>query len=287
MTDLLWRHARGTMDCARGRLVGIVNANPDSFSDNGVSAGYEGAVAHGHRVAAAGADVVEVGGESLRFSPHTPVEVEIARVVPVIERLSAELDVPVAVDTFKAAVAAAAIAAGAAIVNDPTGLRDPAMMEVVAASDAGVVMTHFFGPPKVRPASFPEGDVVERITRWLDAQMDLAETAGIAPERLVLDPGLGLGISPPQDLDLLRRIGQVVGLGRPVLVPISNKKVLGTLTGAVASERLAETTAGMTWCRAQGARLFRVHDVAFLRAALTVADALAGGEVARWHEVVK
>lgn len=287
MTDLLWRHARGTMDCARGRLVGIVNANPDSFSDNGVSAGYEAAVAHGHRVAAAGADVVEVGGESLRFSPHTPVEVEISRVVPVIERLSAELDVPVAVDTFKAPVAGAAIAAGAAIVNDPTGLRDPAMMEVVAASDAGVVMTHFFGPPKVRPASFPEGDVVEQITRWLDAQMDLAEAAGIERERLVLDPGLGLGISPPQDLDLLRRVGEVVGLGRPVLVPISNKKVLGTLTGAVASERLAETTAGMTWCRAQGARLFRVHDVAFLRAALTVADALAGNDVARWHEVVK
>lgn len=287
MTELLWRHARGTIDCARGRLVGIVNANPDSFSDNGVSAGFEAAVAHGHRVAAAGADVVEVGGESLRFSPHTPVEMEIERVVPVIERLAAELDVPVAVDTFKAPVAAAAIAAGAAIVNDPTGLRDPAMMEVLAASDAGVVMTHFFGPPKVRPESFPEGDVVARITRWLGAQMELAAEAGIARERLVLDPGLGLGISPPQDLDLLRRIGEVVALGRPVLVPISNKKVLGTLTGAVASERLAETTAGMAWCRAQGARLFRVHDVAFLRAALTVTDALAGGEVEHWHEVVK
>jgi dihydropteroate synthase len=287
VSDLLWRHARGTMDCARGRLVGIVNANPDSFSDDGLSAGYEAAVAHGHRVAEAGADIVEVGGESLRFAPHTPVAVEIERVVPVIERLSSELDVPVAIDTFKAPVAEAAIAAGAAIVNDPTGLRDPAMMEIVAASDAGVVMTHFFGPPKVRPASFPDGDIVVRITRWLDAQMGRAAEAGIARERLVLDPGLGLGISPQQDLDLLRRIGDVVDLGRPVLVPISNKKVLGALTGAVASQRLAETTAGMTWCRAQGARVFRVHDVAFLRAALTVADALAGGTVEQWHEVVK
>jgi dihydropteroate synthase len=287
VSDLLWRHARGTMDCARGRLVGIVNANPDSFSDDGLSAGYEAAVAHGHRVAEAGADIVEVGGESLRFAPHTPVAVEIERVVPVIERLSSELDVPVAIDTFKAPVAEAAIAAGAAIVNDPTGLRDPAMMEIVAASDAGVVMTHFFGPPKVRPASFPDGDIVVRITRWLDAQMGRAAEAGIARERLVLDPGLGLGISPQQDLDLLRRIGDVVDLGRPVLVPISNKKVLGALTGAVASQRLAETTAGMTWCRAQGARVFRVHDVAFLRAALTVADALAGSTVEQWHEVVK
>lgn len=275
------------MDCSRGRLVGIVNANPDSFSDGGVSAGTERAVAHGRSLAAAGADVVEVGGESLRFSEHTPVDVEIARVVPVIEALSAELDVPVAVDTFKAPVAAAAIAAGAAIVNDPTGLRDPAMLDAVAASDAGVVMTHFFGPPKVRPASFPQGDVVAAITGWLERQVQVAAGAGIAAERLVLDPGLGLGTDPRQDLDMLRRLDEVVALGRPVLVPISNKKVLGALTGAAAPDRLAETTAAMAWCAARGARLFRVHDVAFLRGALTVATALATGDVEHWHEVVK
>lgn len=282
-----WRHARGEIDCSRARLVGIVNANPDSFSDAGVSAGTDAAIAHGRRQAAAGASVVEVGGESLRFSPHTPVDVEIARVVPVVERLAADLDVPVAVDTFKAPVAAAAIAAGAAIVNDPTGLRDPAMMDVVAASGAGVVMTHFFGPPKVRPAAFPGGDVVARIAEWLSRQLEAAEEAGIARGRIVLDPGLGLGTLPPQDLDMLRRIGEVVALGRPVLVPISNKKVLGALTGAPASDRLAETTAGVAWCRLQGARLFRVHDVAFARRALTVTEALAGGEVDAWHEVPK
>jgi dihydropteroate synthase len=205
---LRWRHGRGALDCERARLVGIVNANPDSFSDNGISAGTERAVAHGRALAAAGADVVEVGGESLRFAPHTPVDVEIARVVPVIERLCADLDVPVAVDTFKAPVAAAAIAAGAAVVNDPTGLRDPEMMDTVARSDAGVVMTHFFGPPKVRPRSFPEGDVVARITAWLGDQVAAAASAGIAPERIVLDPGLGLGTSPPPDLDLPRRPSQ-------------------------------------------------------------------------------
>lgn len=284
---LLWRHGRGVMDCSRGRLVGIVNANPDSFSDGGVSAGFERAVAHGHLVARAGADVVEVGGESLRFSEHTPVEVEIGRVVPVIERLAAELDVPVAIDTFKASVAAAALAAGAAIVNDPTGLRDPAMMAAVADSGAGVVMTHMFGPPKVRPASFPEGDVVGRIVAWLTGQVAAARAAGIAPERIVLDPGLGLGTAPPQDLEMLHRIDEVVALGHPVLVPISNKKVLGTLTGAQASERLAETAAGLVWCRTRGAALFRVHDVEFLRRTLTVADALAGGTAERWFEVVK
>lgn len=285
--DAHWRHGRGVLDCSAGRLVGIVNANPDSFSDGGVSAGTERAVAHGCALAAAGADVVEVGGESLRFSEHTPVAVEIARVVPVIERLAAELEVPVAVDTFKAPVAAAALAAGAAIVNDPTGLRDPAMLDVVAASDAGVVMTHFFGPPKVRPASFPEGDVVAAITDWLTRQVAVAGSAGIAAERLVLDPGLGLGTSPAQDLDMLRRIDEVAAIGRPVLVPISNKKVLGALTGAAAPDRLAETTAALAWCVARGARLFRVHDVAFMRGALTVAGALATGRVDRWHEVVK
>lgn len=287
LTPLGWRHARGTIDCARGVLVGIVNANPDSFSDGGVSAGTDRAVEHGRRVAAAGAQVVEVGGESLRFSPHTPVEVEIGRVVPVIERLAVELDVPVAVDTFKAPVAAAAIAAGAAIVNDPTGLRDPAMLQVVARSDAGVVMTHFFGPPKVRPERFPDGDVVAAITGWLAAQMTEAERAGIDRERIVVDPGLGLGTSPEQDLEMLRRIDEVVALGRPVLVPISNKKVLGALTGAAAPDRLAETTAALAWCHARGARLFRVHDVAFMTAALTVAGALATGAPERWHQVAK
>lgn len=283
----VWRHARGDLDCSRGRLVGIVNANPDSFSDGGVSAGYARAVEHGHRLARAGADVVEVGGESLRFSDPTPAQAEIERVAPVIERLAAELDVPVAVDTFKAPVAVAALAAGAAIVNDPTGLRDPAMMAAVAGSGAGVVMTHMFGPPKVRPAAFPEGDVVGSITAWLGDQVAAAVAAGIARDRIVLDPGLGLGTAPAQDLDMLHRIDRVVALGHPVLVPISNKKVLGALTGAEASERLPETAAGLVWCRTRGAALFRVHDVAFLRRVLTVADALAAGAAERWHEVVK
>ena len=283
----LWRHARGTLDVSRGGLIGIVNANPDSFSDQGISAGFDAAVAHGRRLAAAGAAVVEVGGESLRFSAHTAVDVEISRVVPVIERLSAELSVPVAVDTFKAPVAAAAIAAGAAIVNDPTGMRDPEMLAAVAASDVGVVVTHFLGQPKVRPTSFPEHDPIPGIISWLANQLEAAERAGIARERMVVDPGLGLGLSVSQDFDLLRRLDEVVALGRPVMVPISNKKVLGALTGAVATDRLPETTAALTWCRLRGAALFRVHDVAFLRRALTVADAFACGGPVGWHEVIK
>lgn len=283
----LWRHAGGAIDCGRGRLVGIVNANPDSFSDGGVSAGTDRAVAHGVRLAEAGADVVEVGGESLRFSAHTPVEVEIDRVVPVIERLTALIDAPVAVDTFKPPVAAAAIAAGAAILNDPTGLREPEMVRVAAEGGVGVVLTHFFGPPKVRPASFPDVDVPAVVCAWAREAMDAAAAAGIPPERIVIDPGVGLGKSPPQDLDLLHRIDEVAGLGRPVLVPISNKKVLGALTGHAADERLADTTAAMVWCRIRGATLFRVHDVAFLRPAMRVCEALMDGRPEAWHDVVK
>jgi dihydropteroate synthase len=282
-----WEHAGGVIDCSRGRLVGIVNANPDSFSDGGVSAGTERAVAHGRELARLGADVVEVGGESLRFSDHTRVDVEIARVVPVITALAAELSVPVAIDTFKPAVAAAAIAAGAAILNDPTGLREPGMAAVAAEGGVGVVLTHFFGPPKVRPASFPDVDVPSAVRAWARARMEAAAGAGIPASRIVIDPGVGLGKSPAQDLQLLHRIDEVVALGRPVLVPISNKKVLGALTGRAAPDRLAGTAAGLVWCRTRGATVFRVHDVGFMRDAIRVADALVTGEAEHWFDVLK
>jgi dihydropteroate synthase len=283
---VLWVHARGAIDCSRGRLIGIVNATPDSFTDQGRHFGTDRSVAHGLRLAEEGASVVEVGGESLRFSEQTPVEEEIARVVPVIEGLVARLEVPVAIDTFKPAVARAAVEAGAAILNDPTGLREPEMVEVAAASGVGVVLTHFFGQPKVRPSGFPDVDVPETVRVWARETMDAVAGAGIPAERVVIDPGVGLGKSPPQDLDLLHRIDEIVALGRPVLVPISNKKVIGAVTGAEAGDRLAGTTAGLVWCRLRGATIFRVHEVGFQAQALTMAEALASGDTGVWHDVV-
>jgi dihydropteroate synthase len=282
-----WRHAGGTLDCSRGHLMGIVNATPDSFTDQGAHWGADRAVAHGVRLAAQGASVVEVGGESLRFSAHTPVEEEIARVVPVIRRLVGLVDVPVAIDTFKAPVAAAAIDAGAVILNDPTGLREPAMRDVVAASGVGVVLTHFFGPPKVRPTRFPDVDVVAAVIDWAAQAMADAADAGIDPERLVLDPGVGLGKSPEQDLDLLHRLAELRVIGRPVFVPISNKKVIGAVTGAHAKQRLGGTAAALTWCRSQGASLFRVHNVRFLARVLAMSEALVQGRADRWYDVPK
>jgi dihydropteroate synthase len=215
------------------------------------------------------------------------VDEEIGRVVPVITALVAQGDVPVAIDTFKPPVAAAAITAGASILNDPTGLRDEAMLDVVADSAVGVVLTHFFGAPKVRPASFPEVDVTAAVIAWAEDAIAAAGAAGIARQRLVLDPGIGLGKSPEQDLDLLHRLAELHVVGRPIFVPISNKKVIGAVTGALAKQRLAGTTAALAWCRAQGATIFRVHNVKFLAPALAMSDALVGGTPARWYEVPK
>lgn len=282
-----WVHGSGAIDCSRGRLIGIVNATPDSFTDEGAHYGVDRAVAHGVRLARQGAAVVEVGGESLRFSARTPVEEEIDRVVPVIRRLVAEIDVPVAIDTFKAPVAAAAIAAGAVILNDPTGLRDEAMREVAATTGVGIVLTHFFGEPKVRPVSFPDVDVPAAVIEWATATIAEAHMAGIDPDRIVLDPGVGLGKSPTQDLDLLHRLGELLAVERPIFVPISNKKVIGAVTGALARQRLSGTTAALAWCRAQGATIFRVHNVKFLARAMAMADALADGSPAQWYDVPK
>ena len=283
----MWRYAAGSVDCSRGHLIGIVNATPDSFTDEGRHFGTEASVAHGVALAGHGASVVEVGGESLRFSERTDVSEEIRRVVPVITALAREVDCPVAIDTFKPEVAAAAIAAGASILNDPTGLRDPAMLRVAAESRVGIVMTHFFGEPKVRPLSFLNVDVPTAVIGWATDALVTAAAAGIDPERIVIDPGVGLGKSPPQDLDLLHRLGELLVLGRPIFVPISNKKVLGAVTGRAAADRLAPNAAGVAWCRLRGASIFRVHDVAFLRDVLTMTEALLDGSPAIWHEVIK
>jgi dihydropteroate synthase len=267
--------------------VGIVNATPDSFTDEGAHHGTDRAVAHGVRLAAQGADIVEVGGASLRFGPPVDPAVEIARVEPVIAALAARVTVPVSIDTYRPEVARAAIAAGASILNDPTGLRDPAMRRVAAETGVGVIVAHFAGMPNVRPPHFPDIDVPAAVLAWGRRTLRLAAEDGIPPGRIVIDPGVGLGKSPPQDLDLLHRLDELRALGRPLLIPISNKKVIGAVTGAPAKRRLAGTAAGLVWCRTRGATLFRVHNVKFLRGALEMADALAEGRPARWHEVVK
>jgi dihydropteroate synthase len=282
-----WHHSTGSLDCSRGHVVGIVNATPDSFTDEGRHFGTAASVAHGLDLARQGASVIEVGGESLRFSARTEVSEEIARVVPVIRELVDAIRQPIAIDTFNPAVADAAIAAGASILNDPTGLRDPDMLRLAAASHVGIVLTHFFGDPKVRPMSFPHVDVPRAVIEWVQGTLERTDDAAIARARIVIDPGVGLGKSPEQDLDLLHRLHELRVLGRPIFVPISNKKVLGAVTGRLANERLAPNAAAVVWCRLRGASLFRAHDVGFLRDVLTMTEALISGAPERWHGVIK
>jgi dihydropteroate synthase len=280
-----WRHAGGAIDCRRAQIVGILNSAPDSFSDPGGGARLDELVSRGVQLAAAGADIVEVGGQTLRDTEAISPEAEAERVVPLIERLRVELDGTIAIDTFTPSVAREAIQAGASILNDPTGLREPAMSEVAAAAGAGVVLTHFLGPPKQVPAFYPSVDLVGAISRWANASIVRASASGIRLEQIVLDPGIGLGTSPFQDLDVLRRLDELTALGRPLFLPVSNKKIIGSITGASPAQRRAGTAAGVMWGLLHGARIFRVHDVGFMRDVILVAEALATGRPRTWHHL--
>lgn len=252
--------------------MGIVNATPDSFSDGGAFASAEDAAEHGARLAAEGAAILDVGGESTRPGA-TPVEAEeeTARVVPVIAALRRRLDAPISVDTSKARVAAAALAAGAGIVNDVWGFqRDPEMARVVADHGAAAVLMHN------RASVDPALDVVADILGFLSRSIDIALAAGIAEARLIVDPGFGFGKTPAQNLSLIRRLREVAALGRPVLLGVSRKGTIGLVTGQKApAERLAGSLAAGLVGVMNGAAILRVHDVAPHVQALQVAHAVA------------
>jgi dihydropteroate synthase len=262
---------------ARPLLMGIVNAMPDSFSDAGDHPTLEARVAHGAALLEAGADVLDVGGESARGDrPAVAVEEEIARVVPLIARLR-ELGAVVSVDTYKPAVAEAAIAAGAALVNDVSGLRDPALADVCAATGAGLVLMHTRVAPKgtlLDPEHYD--DVVTDVVAFLRERMAVAIEHGLAFESLVLDPGPDFAKTPAQTVAVLRRLDPVLALGRPVLLAASNKDFVGALTGRGPRERLAGTLAALGEGVDAGARLLRVHDVAAAVDFLRVRAALRG-----------
>jgi dihydropteroate synthase len=257
----------------RTLVMGIVNATPDSFSGDGTGDDPADAVARGLALAAAGADIVDVGGESTRpGSTGVTEEIEVARVVPVVRELAARLEVPVSVDTRKATVARAALQAGAVIVNDIWGLRrDPGMAAVVAEAGAAVVVMHNQAEPEY-------ADVVEEVCAGLHQCLAIAEAAGIERERVIVDPGLGFGKTPAHNLELLRRLGELRSLDRPLLVGPSRKSTIGLLLGGAPPERRLEGTLALcVLAAANGADLVRVHDVAEVTRALRVADAVLRG----------
>jgi len=273
-----WRTARRTIPLERSCVVGILNVTPDSFSDGGrhftPSAALEGA----RMMREAGADVIDVGGESTRPGAGRPDEAEeLRRVLPAVRAVAEETGLPVSVDTRRSRVAEEALGAGAEIVNDVSGLaHDPRMAEVVRAAGAGVVLMHMRGEPQTMDALASYGDVAAEVAAELAACRDRALEAGIAREAIVLDPGLGFAKTPGHNLELLERLGTVAALGQPVMVGPSRKRFLGAVTGRPVDQRDAATAAACVAARLRGARLFRVHDVAAAREALAVADAVLG-----------
>jgi dihydropteroate synthase len=255
-------------------LMGIVNASPDSFSDPG-GRSPEQIAQHARELAAAGAALIDVGGESGRTDTQAvPEDEEAARVVPVIERLAAD-GLVVSVDTWRAPVAAAALAAGAAMVNDVSGLADPRLAEACAETGAALVITHTRLPPKRK--GFPHyADVVEDVATFLRERADEARRRGVRPEQIVFDPGLDLAKTPAQSLELIRRLAELRGLGRPLLLAISRKDFVGALTERPPRERLAGTLAALGEAVDSGAAILRVHDVAAARDYLRVRAALQG-----------
>ncbi|WP_337245723.1 dihydropteroate synthase [Luteimonas sp. gir] len=261
----------------RPRVMGIVNVTPDSFSDGGAHATLEAAIAHGLRLAEAGADVLDIGGESTRpGADEVPVDEELRRVLPVVEALVAQTALPISIDTSKPEVMRAAVEAGAGLINDVYGLRREGALETAAALGVPVVLMHMLGEPRGMQDAPEYDDVVAEVHRFLAERIFAAEMAGIERRRIVVDPGFGFGKTTAHNLALLAQLARLGELGVPVLAGLSRKRSIGELTGReVAFERVAGSVAAHLIAAQNGARLLRVHDVAATVDALQVWLAVA------------
>lgn len=272
------------LDCAgrvlvldRPRVMGIVNVTPDSFSDGGEHASLDAAVAHALRLVAEGADILDIGGESTRpGAAEVPVDEELARVIPVIERLSAETDVPISIDTSKPEVMRAAVAAGAGMINDVHALRREGALDAAAALGVPVVLMHMQGEPRSMQQAPDYDDVVAEVHRFLAERIFSAEMAGIAKKKIVIDPGFGFGKTTAHNLTLLAHLDRFADLGVPVLAGLSRKRSIGELTGRDDPHaRVHGSVAAHLIAAQRGAMILRVHDVAATIDAIRVWDAVA------------
>jgi len=259
------------------KLMGVVNVTPDSFSDGGLYLDPERAIAHGEELARAGAAILDVGGESTRpGAEEVPAAEELRRVEPVVAGLASG-DAAISIDTSKATVAAAALDAGAGIVNDVTALRgDPGMAALCADRDATVVLMHMAGSPRTMQANPVYDDVVADVKAFLAARVEAAMAAGVGERRIWLDPGIGFGKTAAHNMELLRRLAELRELGRPLVIGTSRKSFIGKVDGSDASARLGGTIASSVLAAAEGAEVLRVHDVAEVGQAMAVAGAILG-----------
>ncbi|HSK50922.1 MAG TPA: dihydropteroate synthase [Solirubrobacterales bacterium] len=257
--------------------MGVVNVTPDSFSDGGMFLDPEAAIAHGRQLIEDGAAILDVGGESTRPGAEpVSVEEELRRVEPVVAGL-AGAGAEISIDTSKAAVAAAALDAGATIVNDVTALRgDPGMAALCAEREATVALMHMRGEPRTMQEAPHYEDVVAEVRNFLAERLRAAEDAGIAAERIWLDPGIGFGKTAAHNFELLGRLGVLTELGRPLLVGTSRKSFIGGADGSPVDERIGGTIASSVLAAAAGAEVLRVHDVAEVGQSLTVGAAILG-----------
>ncbi|MCW5625254.1 MAG: dihydropteroate synthase [Burkholderiales bacterium] len=272
------RAGRFRLKLDRPLVMGILNVTPDSFSDGGRYVDRAAAIDHARRLIEAGADILDIGGESTRpGSEPVPVDEELARVLPVIEAL-ADGPIPLSVDTSKPAVMRAAAAAGAALINDVFALRQPGALEAAAATDLAVCLMHMQGEPKTMQLAPRYENVVREVHDFLAGRVAVCIAAGIASDRIVLDPGFGFGKKTIHNLQLLRGLGRI-GVGeRPILVGLSRKSVLGTIIDRPPDERTSASVAAALAAVVRGAAIVRVHDVAATCDALAVWRAIEEGE---------
>jgi dihydropteroate synthase len=274
-----------TLDCGgralaldRPRIVGIVNVTPDSFSGDGLAA-TDAAIAHGLKLVEEGADALDVGGESTRpGADDVPVEEELRRVIPVIERLARECAVPIWIDTSKPEVMRAAVAAGAGLINDVYALRRDGALDAAATLKVPVCLMHMLGEPRTMQENPQYDDVVSDVRRFLAERIFACEMAGIDKKRIVVDPGFGFGKTLEHNLALLRALDQFAALGVPLLAGLSRKAMIGTLTGREKhADRAVGSAAAAMIAVQHGAKIVRVHDVAVTRDALAVWQGVASG----------
>jgi dihydropteroate synthase len=258
-------------------LMGVVNVTPDSFSDGGLFLEPEAAIAHGEQLARDGAEILDVGGESTRpGAAEVEVAEEVARTQPVVSDL-AGLGHTVSIDTSKLAVAEAALEAGAAIVNDVTALRgDPDIGSLCAERGAGLVLMHMQGDPRTMQENPTYEDVVDDVKAFLAERVEAALAAGVAEEGIWLDPGIGFGKTLEHNLELLCRLGELRELGHPLVIGTSRKSFIGKIDGSETGERIGGTIASSVFAVAEGADVLRVHDIAELSQAVTMASAVLG-----------
>ncbi|MEN8603169.1 dihydropteroate synthase [Microbacterium rhizosphaerae] len=257
--------------------MAIVNRTPDSFYDRGATFALDAAVAAGVTAFEAGAEIVDVGGVKFAPGPPVPVAEECARVIPVVRALAPRG--LVSVDTFHPEVAEAAIEAGAAIINDTTGVRDPRMADVVAAGEAALIVAHSRAVPRTQLPQPQYDDVVAEVAEFLRAQVALAVARGVAEDRIVVDPGHDLNKNTLHSLELTRRLGELASLGHPLLVALSNKDFIGESLDRERGDRLAGSLAAAVWCASQGARIVRAHNVRETVDAMRMVEAIQG-----WRE---